>query len=236
MNGLVIVHYNDYESLKHLIDNVKNYKVLDKIIIVDNKSNNEVLNKVRLLTNDKIELIENKFNKGFSYAINIGSKRCKELNIDNIIISNSDVIINKEEDLSKLISYLDKEDVGVVAPVIEEFGTLNRGWKCPSPLLESFLNIVFIHRYIRKKKLFYKDNYYNNDISYVDVASGCFFLMKNKTLEEINYLDENVFLYYEENIFGIKTKRLNKTIVINNDVDVVHDHAKTINKKNFFEK
>ena len=207
MNAFVIVHYNDYESLKHLIDNVKDYNVLNKVIIVDNNSNSEILNKVRALTNDRVELIENKENKGFSYAINIGSKRCKELNIDNIIISNSDVIIKQEEDLKTLISYLDKDDVGVVAPVVEEFGTLNRGWKCPSPLLEAAMNIIFIHRIIRKKKVFYKDSYYNNDISYVDVASGCFFLMKSRVLEEINYLDENVFLYYEENILHKKLKK-----------------------------
>lgn len=230
MNGLVIVHYNDYESLKHLIDNVKDYSILDKILIVDNNSNSDVLNKVRLLTNDRVELIENKDNKGFSYAINVGSRRCKELHIDNIIISNSDVIIRKEEDLSTLINYLDNEDVGVVAPVVEEFGTLNRGWKCPSPLLEAAMNIVFIHKFIRKKKLFYRDDYYKSDISYVDVASGCFFLMKSKTLEEINYLDENVFLYYEENILHKKLKKIGKKFIIVNNVHIIHNHSVTINK------
>ena len=36
--GYLIVNYNDYESTKKLIDNIKDYKSIDKILVVDNKS------------------------------------------------------------------------------------------------------------------------------------------------------------------------------------------------------
>ena len=229
-NGLIIIHYNDYSSLKHLIDNVKDYNVLDKIIIVDNNSRIDEKEKIRLLVNDKIELIENEFNKGFSYAINIGAKRCKELGINNLIVSNCDVIIKSEEDLKKLFKYLNNDDIGVVGPVIEEFNTLNRGWKNPSPILDILMNIVLIHRKIRKKYIFYNDNYYNDKISYVEVVSGCLFLITVDTLEKINYLDENVFLYYEENILAKKIKNIGKKIIIVNDVHIIHNHSVSIDK------
>ena len=45
--GMCIVNYNDYETTKTLIDNVKNYKCLDKIVIVDNKSTDDSLSKLR---------------------------------------------------------------------------------------------------------------------------------------------------------------------------------------------
>ena len=54
--------------------------------------------------------------------------------------------------------------------------------------------------------------------------------MNSNHLKNINYFDEGVFLYYEENIFGVKTKKLNKNIVIVNDVDVFHNHAVSIDK------
>ena len=57
-NALIIVHYNDYESLIHLVDNTKDYNVLDKIVIVDNNSRKEIVEKIRLITNDKIILVE----------------------------------------------------------------------------------------------------------------------------------------------------------------------------------
>ena len=228
--GMVIVHYNDLESLTDLINNVKDYKMLDKIIIVDNNSKKEIKTKLKDLTNSKIELIENSDNKGFSYAINIGCKRLIELFGEcNIIVSNSDIIINSEDNLKELTSYL-KDDIGVVAPVVVEGNTLNRGWKNPSPLIDALMNIVYIHRRIRKKHVFYKEEYYKDKISYVDVVSGCFFLINSKTLESINYLDENVFLYYEENILAKKIKDINKKEIICNDVSIIHNHSVSIDK------
>ena len=34
----VIINYNDYETTKKLLDNIKDYKVIDKIYVVDNHS------------------------------------------------------------------------------------------------------------------------------------------------------------------------------------------------------
>ena len=140
----------------------------------------------------------------------------------NIIISNSDIIIDKEEDLKELISLLDKKDVGLVAPTILENGHLNIGWKNPGPILDSMMNLIYVHRFFRKKYVFYKEEHYNNDTSYVDVASGCFFLMKSNILETINYLDENTFLYYEENILAKKLLSINKKELIANNIIVIH--------------
>ena len=43
--GLVIIHYNDYESVRDLIVNVKDYSTINKIIIVDNNSRKEIKEK-----------------------------------------------------------------------------------------------------------------------------------------------------------------------------------------------
>ena len=66
--------------------------------------------------------------------------------------------------------------------------------------------------------------------SIVDVVSGCFFLIKSTVLEEIGFLDENVFLYYEENILAKKLKKLKLKSVINNEVVIIHNHSVTIDK------
>lgn len=229
--GLIIIHYNDYESVKSLIENVKNYKILDKIIIYDNHSRKDIIKKLKALSSTKIDVIINEENKGYAYAINEASKHLiKELGKCNIIISNSDIIIDKEEDLKELISLLDTKDVGLVAPTILEKGHLNRGWKNPEPILDSMMNLIYIHRFFRKKYVFYKEEHYNNDTSYVDVASGCFFLMKSNILEDINYLDENTFLYYEENILAKKLLNVNKKELIANNIIVIHNHSVSIDK------
>ena len=229
--GMIIVHYNDYESISNLINNVKDYNVLDKVLIVDNNSSNDIKDKLKGLTNEKIELLENGDNKGFSYAINTGAKRLiEEFGECNLIVSNSDVEISKEDDLKELISYLNNSDIGEVAPTIIEKEGLNRGWKNPSPMIDALMNMVYIHRHIRKKHVFYNEDHYKDKISYVEVVSGCFFLLRSNTLKEINYLDENVFLYYEENILAKKLEKINKKIIVSNDIKIKHNHSVSIDK------
>lgn len=229
--SLIIIHYNDYESVKDLINNVKDYKVLDKIIIYDNHSKSSIVSKLKKLTSSKIEVVVSSTNKGYAYAINEASKYLiSKIGKCNIIVSNSDIIIDKEEDLKELIKLLSRKDVGLSAPTILESNHLNRGWKNPTPLLDSMMNLIYVHRYFRKKYIFYKEDYYNNDTSYVDVASGCFFLIKSSTLESINYLDENTFLYYEENILAKKLADINKKEIIANNIIVIHNHSVSIDK------
>ena len=230
-NGMVIVHYNDLESVTNLINNIKTYSVLDKIIIVDNNSKKEIVDELKKLENKKIEIVLNNDNKGFSYAINIGCKKLiQELGKCNLIISNADIEINKEEDLEKLLKYLDNEEFGVVAPTVLENGNLNRGWKNPTPILDILMNLVYVHRIVRKKHIFYNNEHYNNSYSIVDVVSGCFFLIRSDTLEKINMFDENVFLYYEENILAKKIKNINKKIIVINDIKIKHNHSVSIDK------
>jgi len=229
--GLVIIHYNDYESTKDLIENIKDYSVIDRVIIVDNNSKKEIKEKIKKLSSKKVKIIENEQNTGFASAINIGSKALiKELGKCNIIISNADIIINKEEDIKELLKELNKKEVGIVAPTIVENNSLNRGWRQPSPFLDSMLNLIYIHRFLRKKYVFYKENHYQDKTSIVDVVSGCFFLIKSETLEKINYLDENTFLYYEENILAKKIKEEKLNLIICNDILVIHNHSVSIDK------
>lgn len=229
--GLVIIHYNDLESITNLINNVSDYSVIDKIVIVDNNSKEDIKKSLRKLSSKKIKLIENKENKGFAAAINIG---CKYLNSElgkcNLIISNSDIIIDKESDLEELINYLDKDKVGVVAPTVLENNKLNRGWKNPSPLIDSLMNIIYIHRFVRKKFVFYKEDYYKDKVSKVTVVSGCFFLIRSDTLEKIDWFDENTFLYYEENILAKKIHDNDLDVLVINDIIIIHNHSVSIDK------
>lgn len=230
MIGMVIVNYNDYETTKRLLDNVKDYKVLKEIVVVDNRSTDNSLEELRKLKNKKITIIDSGENKGYSYALNVGCKylidKYKSL---NIVISNSDIIIDNELDIKDLNSYISTKNV-IVGPTIIQGNDLNRGFKIPTSWQDIKQNIVFFGKRVLAKELSYPDNYYHKDISKVDTVSGCFFMISSKHLEDMGYFDENVFLYYEENIMGIKTKKLGKNIIVCNNVDVIHDHSVSIDK------
>ena len=229
--GIIIVNYNDFTSTEKLIHNIKNYRVIDKIVVVDNHSSDDSARKLKQLKLPKLKVIINEENKGYSYAINTGAKYLiAEYKECNIIISNADVIIEKEEDIETLIKLLHRKNVGIVAPTILERGTKNRGWKNPTPKQEIILNLAYIHRFFRKKYLYYDEDYYQGDFSIVDVLSGCFFLIQSKTLQAVNYLDDHVFLYYEENILAKKLQVKKKINLVSNKVTIIHNHSVTIDK------
>lgn len=227
--GFIIINYNDYKTTKKLIDNIKDYKVIDEIVVVDNKSTDKSVLELKKINN--ITLIANEENYGFAKAINIGCKYLINKYKDcYIFVSNSDIRIEEENDLKELVKTFKVKDIALVGPVIKEPDGVVRGWKLTSVNEDILMNIPLINRVYRNKLLNYKDSYYKTLLSYVDMVKGCFFLIDSKALEKINYLDENTFLYYEENILAKKLKVKKYKTVINNKVTIYHDHAKTISK------
>ena len=227
--GIVIVNYNDYETTKRLIENIKDYKCLEEIVVVDNNSTDDSFEKLKEFESNRITIIKNS-SRHFSSGLNVGAKcLIKKVGDCNIIFSNSDVIIKGEEDLKKLSSYI-KGDIVVVGPTIEEEGKLNRGWRLPSTNKEILFNIPLVSRYFKKKFLQYDEEHYKGETSIVDVVSGCFFVVDSKFLKQNDYFDENTFLYYEEQILSIKVLISNKKELVANKVKIIHDHSVSIDK------
>ena len=156
---LVMINYNDYANTKKVIDNIIDYHILDEIIIVDNASKDNSLINLQKIKNKKITVLENTDNKGYGSGINVGVKYLiDKYGKCNIFISNTDIIIKEETDLSKLIDGMDN-NIGVCAPIINTHGQLSRGWKVPTPFQDVILNIPYFHRFY-EKHLQYKDSFY----------------------------------------------------------------------------
>ena len=107
--------------------------------------------------------------------------------------------------------------VAVASPVVFQENTISRGWKIPSAKEEILINLPGIGKKFQKKYMFYDEDHYKGKYSYVEAVSGCFFMIKSEALKRVNYFDENVFLYYEENILGEKLRNSSYTLVICNE-------------------
>ena len=228
--GMVILNYNDYETTNKYIEKIKDYKVLNDIVIVDNKSSDGSFEKLKNLQDNKISVIETDANKGYAYGNNIGVKYlCENTRDDYIIISNPDIIV-EEKDLIRLKKDLDNnDDISLVAPVIEQLGEKIRGWRLPNIKDEILLNINYIQRKIRKN-LNYKEEKYSGNLTKVDVVPGCFFMIRKDIMEMIGGFDESTFLYYEENIIASKLKNIEKTSYIDNKASAIHDLSVSVDK------
>ena len=228
--GMVILNYNDYETTFDMINQIKDYKVLDHIVIVDNHSTDLKYDKLKKLKSNNIDVIQTDKNKGYAYGNNYGIKYLNDnYNVDYIIISNPDILVN-EKCIISLKEDLDKnKNISIIAPVVNQLGEKLRGWKLPRYSDELLSNINYIHR-IAAKRTLYPNEYYNEKLTKVEVVSGCFFMARKIDFEKIGYFDAGTFLYYEENIIGKKLKDINKDTYIDNEVSIIHNLSVSVNK------
>ena len=234
---MVIVNYNDLGTTSDYISNIKDYKSIDKIIVVDNSSTDDSYERLKKYTSDKIEIILNPKNNGYSGGNNYGIKYAEsKYSFQNIIISNPDIRVS-DTSIKNMIDYLNKNrDVAAVSGLIHDINdevVSNFAWKLPTYtniLIDCFLSVKII-----LEKLFnigdrYNKNKIKKGVMVVDVLSGCFFIIKSKVMREINYFDERTFLYNEENILAYKLKEKKYKQAILTNEKVVHFQGVSIDK------
>lgn len=225
MIGFLIINYNDLKTTITLLENIKSYSCLKRILVVDNGSTDNSYQQLLSYQSDKITILKNKENGGYGAGINYGVRYLEKEGITHTFISNSDIIISSEQDLIKIIDNKDKG--AIIAPVIKEHEGYNRGWKIPTPKQTVLLSLPIIYRhFINCNK--YKEEYYENELVSVDAVSGCFFLISLEALKKADYFDENIFLYFEENIIARRMK--DEKIYLMTKIEVFHNHAVTIDK------
>ena len=235
--AIIVLNYNDYKNTKKYVEIIKEYKNIDKIVVVDNLSPNDDYEKLLELKSDKIIVLQSEKNGGYSYGNNYGIRYLDSLNekIDNIIISNPDVYVT-EEAIQKCIDELNaNEKTAIVAPCMRYSD--NKIARRSSWKIRTYFRDV-IHSTRLLELLFYgvlrngeysKNDYEKNKLK-VECIAGSFFIIKHDIFKEIGYFDENVFLFYEEDILGAKLKKLGYDIYSLNDISFIHYESRTINK------
>lgn len=229
-NCLITLNYNDYETTHHFATNVAKYQCVDFLVIVDNNSDDNSYEKLKELTSEKVIIVKSEKNGGYSYGNNYGFKVLKaRFGLDfNLVISNPDIEIS-ESDLEQLFNCVANSE-GVVGPTIIEGDSLNRGHKVPTVFDDILLNIPFLSKTVFKSRLEYKNSYYCEDATKVGFVSGSVFGISARLFDSIGMLDENVFLYYEENILAKRLEKINKDVYVLNNVKAIHHHSISIDK------
>lgn len=241
--AIVVLNYNDHENTKKYIESVKDYNIIDKIIVVDN--NSTIKDEIRILKeleSEKVEVLSAQKNGGYAYGNNLGLKYLEKIgSYEFVAISNPDVYVD-EETLEECLKYLKEHNkVAIVAPRMHFVsGPARRAaWKKRTPIIdianstrltETILFPIF------KKGEYSKKEYESEDLK-VDCVAGSFFVAKYDSLKKVNYLDEGTFLFYEEDILGEKLRRIGLEIHLLNNLKFMHYDSQTIGKlMNLFRK
>ncbi len=228
--GIIILNYNDYENTIKMLNQIKDYSCLNKIIVVDNCSTDDSVKKLAEYENKKIVILKAEKNLGYAAGNNLGLKYLEnETSCEIAVISNPDVLV-EESVLKELIHVLrTNDDISFLGPKILENGHISKGWKFPTFLSELISNINFFNRYSHKL-LKYPESYYQSKLVSVDVIHGCFFLAKLKAFKKIKYFDSHTFLYYEENIIAQKAKEKKLKMYVDTSLSVTHALSKSVDK------
>lgn len=236
--AVIIVNYNDVEDTVNYVKKITEYETINRIVVVDNKSTTvNTFDKLKSLESNKVNVIESDKNGGYDYGNNFGIKYLENHNeeYDYYIISNPDIKIS-EDAIKHCLDVMElDEKIGVIAPrMLNKDGNPIRrsSWKIRTFALDvvhstRLLELIF-YKVLRNGE--YSNKEYEKDLLEVEAISGAFFIIKSKILKEVGYLDDNVFLFYEEDILAHKLKEKGyKTISLNSE-NFIHYESQTIGK------
>lgn len=228
--GVVILNYNNAETVKHLWNLIHEYKIIDHIIIVDNLSSDDSYSSLKQLRTEKVEVIETDYNGGYSYGNNFGSFfLIDKYHPDILIIANPDVEFT-EKFIVRIVRDMIKEKAQAASGyMVLPKNSLPIQW---NPQINSFWNETLACTYFIKKLFPYKGKIIKSGtgIQSVEWIPGSLFAIDADVYKKLGGLDERVFLYYEEQILGKKFLNHGYRMIVDTDISYFHNHKFTINR------
>ncbi len=140
-------------------------------------------------------------NNGYSNQINFGSKL---VTTEYFLISNPDIRGMNESNVLNFVK--------AAKELKNKFSALG----------PRFLNV---------NPKSHKQSEDNNSISSMKFISGACMFFNKKNFDSLNGFDENIFLYFEENDFCVRSYKVNKNYQVNN-IKIEHDIGTSVDVKN----
>ena len=225
--SIIILSYNTSQitinCLKSIFQDKGLKEIPYEIIIIDNDSKDDSLKKIKEfkssleIGNWKLEIIANKFNRGFGKANNQGLKIAKG---NYILLLNSDTLILHSA-ISQSLNWLcSHPEVSVcTAQLLNKDKTIQAsGGFFPnlSNVLTWCLNLDDLPLVNKIIKPFHPHTptFYTHDKFYLkdhqqDWVTGAFMLIRSSHLKSTNGFDENYFMYGEEVELSYRIKKNN---------------------------
>ncbi|WP_294001634.1 glycosyltransferase [uncultured Megasphaera sp.] len=232
MLSLVTVNYNDSDTVIDYVNRILSFRSIDNIIIVDNKSTDDSFKHLfqNYTGTKKVSVIQSGRNGGYGFGNNIGVKYAIDhFNSDYVLISNADVEY-KNSTISKLLIFMKQEpELAVISPQMLDINKIpvsNCAWKIPNKKQAFIAAVVGI----KKDTGLLYDFDKKTSLKYVDCVAGSLLLVRSKAFQEIGGYDENMFLFCEETLLGIRMKHFDWKSAIDQEEYFIHAHSVSIKK------
>lgn len=222
----IILNYNTWkdtikeiEILKQLLN--VNFK---DIIVVDNCSPNDSYKKLKeYALKTGITLLYSETNKGYAAGNNIGLRYSYKYGYKYAWILNNDILIEDKDILKKMISVFKKDKkVAVVNPdIYTPNGHLCNRNSIRGNIWDSTVGIL---QFVKKSRKIIDLGGYG----YVYRPQGCCMIVDLEKMNDVEYMDENTFLYVEEPILAEKLLQKDYYCACVTNTSVIHNHSFTV--------
>ncbi|MBS5950346.1 MAG: glycosyltransferase family 2 protein [Clostridium sp.] len=197
--AIILLNYNNEDDTLECVDSIKKNCRLDyEIIVVDNASNEES-KKILLESKDEYTLILNKNNGGFAAGNNVGIKYALEKQYKYILLLNNDTLITKDSIEIMLESLKKDKQVGIVSCRILHYPDKNKVWYDGGKINWN----KYLPNHINKGRRVQECTYINSE-DYTEFISGCCMFVKSEIFQNVGYLPEEYFMYFEDMDFCVQ--------------------------------
>lgn len=188
----IIVNWNLKEDLLTCISSIiETGFPPDQIIIVDNASSDGSIEAVKNKYEQRINLIQNDTNLGFSIGNNIGIERALQKGAQWCFLLNNDTVVSPLlfDEFSNVIT--NNPEYSIFSPIILNYFRPNMIWNSGNHLIPGTL----ITYSLIKGKIDKKDF---PPLIPVDFITGCGMLIKAEVIENIGLFNPDLFMYGED--------------------------------------
>ena len=196
--GLVTITYNSVDVLKGFLDSTFKQTFQNFVIyIIENNSQDNTLTLLEKYNDERIVLIKNSENVGVAKANNQGIKLALKDGCSQVLIINNDIEF-EEQLFDKMLNIQKENNCSLVVPKMMYYDNPTHIWYAGSDFVKT-KGFLPIHKGMRQK-----DEGKFDGIFQVEYAPTCCLLVKKQVFEDVGFMDEKYFVYFDDTDFSYR--------------------------------
>jgi len=223
--SLIVLTYNGRDDTLAFLESLRctdytNYE----LILVDNASSDGTVEEVRSRF-PGMKVVENDENLGFAGGMNVGVRESRG---KYVVMLNNDMIAAQKEWLSLLVDAAEADErIGIAIPMVLYYGTdkIESLGKAVPNFLTKITATTSLLAHKEKDRGQFKE--------IVDIAAGNG-LVRHDLFDRIGFLDEKMFIYFEETDFSYRARKSGYRIVCEPKSKIWHKGSATIKEGSYF--
>lgn len=198
--AVVILTWNGRALTLACLESLESARTPDtRIIVVDNGSSDGTADAVRERYGERVVVLENESNLGFSEGNNAGISFALEQGARFVLLLNNDTTVDANFLVELVRPMVDNPNVGITVPKIYYYTPSNRIWFAGGEVL--LARGVARHIGIRERDVGQYDVARDTDY-----ATGCALMTRAEVIERIGMLDGSYVAYFEDTDFSMRAR------------------------------